>query len=476
MLPALAVKFLISTTRSHDGKLPKDMFLSTDEKFETQHQKLCTSMEPSSGKFESKAENVDSAYPPSSPTSIPEICSAADETKRVDEYIQRNSMKLSRVDKKRMFKVINRNSEELMKKHSNLNIMSVSPVISHKYGIEELPCIVIYCSDKGKIPPGEQEFPSQLDKIQIDIREGSCSLFTAAGPNEHNDPLRTGINIGGMHESDDGTLGPFVVEAENKKTVGFLTCQHVFSSPTIGSSVTQPSVRHSKNSVNPERKCGEIRSMCTAEVLYNGKPTSVDAAYVALSNRIPTRFEFPAIPEPMRTKDFHGNLRMGPPLTQLKDDEEGILVYKLGHASGLTEGVFDSMQEMIKLEEDPEPFRNVIQISSDGKFAEHGDSGAGVFTSRKNILSVIGLLLGGSNSQKEYYVIPIGAALQALEPKLEIHQFRNDDTTGSEGSSVDPPSDGATASPSNTDTGPCKTVHHTLSKSVTPFSGKKLPK
>lgn len=453
-MPAFAVQPLISTTSFHDGKLPKDMFLSTDEKFETQHQKLCTSMEPSSGKFESKAENVDSAYPPSSPTSIPEICSAADETKRVDEYIQRNSMKLSRVDKKRMFKVINRNSEELMKKHSNLNIMSVSPVISHKYGFEfeTSGCIVIYCSEKGKIPPGEQEFPSQLDNIHVDIREGSCSLFTAAGPKEHNDPLRTGINIGGMDMSGNGTLGPFVVEAKNKKTVGFLTCQHVFSSSTIGSSVTQPSV-------NPEGKCGEIRSMSNAVVDYDGKPTSVDAAYVALSNRIPMRFVFPAIPEPMRTTDFHGNLRMGPPLTQLKDDEEKILVYKLGQASGLTQGVFDSMQEIINLEK--EPFRNVIQISSDGKFAEHGDSGAGVFTSRKNILSVIGLLLGGSNSQKEYYVIPIGAALQALEPKLEIHQFRNDDTTGAEGSSVDPPSDGATASPSDTDTGPCETVQHT---------------
>ncbi|XP_069131732.1 uncharacterized protein [Argopecten irradians] len=378
-----------------------------------------------------------------------------------------NSLDLSLEDRKRLFNVIDKYSEELMGKHSNLNWMDVSPVLSHQTWLEETPCIVIYCSCKGIRPLDEEVFPRELDGVKVDVREGFCSLFSVTDPKEYNDPLRTGISIGGKEMEGCGSLGTFVHEAEDKKSVGFLTCQHVFSSPEIGKSVVQPSLDHYKSNTDPEKTiCGKIRSMCMKPVEYNGKEISVDVAYVAIDKRIPKEFEFPDIPEFMITEHLQQNPRMGQPILHLDNNHIGLTIYKLGQATGLTKGTLGTVRALVNFGKD-EKFKNVYLVSSTDKAAaaEHGDSGCCVFIANKNTLSVIGLLLGGSNfCKKTFFVIPIGAALQAIEPKLEIHQFSSDDC----------PHGGACASPSDTDVGAPETVHYSqLSKSVSTFSSKK---
>lgn len=93
-------------------------------------------------------------------------------------------------------------SYTLFKKHSNLEIISVSAFRSKKHGKELVfdPCIVLYCSCKGVVPYSEEEFPKEIDGIKIDVREGFFYLF----PNNHFfkrstdllNPLMLGANIG----------------------------------------------------------------------------------------------------------------------------------------------------------------------------------------------------------------------------------------------------------------------------------------
>ncbi|XP_069109529.1 uncharacterized protein [Argopecten irradians] len=420
--------------------------------------------------FGFRAESFDRIHVTISPSlkasiDLKTIRKATQESKTVDVYIG-NSLDLPLIDRKRLFNVIDKYSEELMEKHSNLNWMDVSPVLSHQTWLEETPCIVIYCSCKGIRPLDEEVFPRELDGVKVDVREGFCSLFSVTDPKEYNDPLRTGISIGGKEMEGCGSLGTFVHEAEDKKSVGFLTCQHVFSSPEIGKSVVQPSLDHYKSNTDPEKTiCGKIRSMCMKPVEYNGKEIGVDVAYVAIDNRIPKEFEFPDIPESMITEHLQQNpRRMGQPILHLDNNHIGLTIYKLGQATGLTKGTLGAVRALVNFGMD-ERFKNVYQVSNKDKAAaEPGDSGCSVFIANKNTLSVIGLLLGGTGDCKTFFVIPIGAALQALEPKLEIHEF----------SSVNHPHGGACTSSSDTDASTSETAHPTqLSKSVSPFSGKK---
>ncbi|XP_021377461.1 uncharacterized protein LOC110465742 isoform X2 [Mizuhopecten yessoensis] len=362
------------------------------------------------------------------------------ETRYVDEYIHDNCLKMKTEEKRRLYKLVNKYSEDLMKKHSNLYRIGISPVLSRKSGIVEMPCIVMYCSCKGIIPQDEQTFRRKIENTFVDVREGYFSLFSTQGAREYNDPLRIGISIGGKGIPDAGTLGPFVVEAENKSSMGFLTCQHVLHSPKVGSQVVQPSLLHDKAD---NTTCGKIISTCLEDIQYKEKLTSIDVAYVVINQRIPKEL---ITPERL-INDFGGILSMGEPIMQMEEDT---MVYKLGFASGLTAGCLETMMDVVKWGVmKKEERHNLYLILSDTEFATHGDSGSAVFAVRDMAIRVIGVLLGGSDNKKECYVMPIGAVLQALQavgPRLEIHQFNYETGSGVHDSGGDPPGDNASSS------------------------------
>lgn len=107
-------------------------------------------------------------------------------------------------------------SKNLFEKHSNLEILSVSAHRSRKNGVEVEfePCIVLYCSCKGIIPYNEIEFPTQINGVKTDVREGFFYLF----PNDSFfkkasdtlNPLMIGASIGrkGIRFSDALHLSP----------------------------------------------------------------------------------------------------------------------------------------------------------------------------------------------------------------------------------------------------------------------------
>ena len=74
--------------------------------------------------------------------------------------------------------IINRQSSWLFENHSNLNVISASPVRSTKGGkvLIEKSCIVFYSSMKGEIPSGEDHFPAFLEGIKTDVWEEHCQL------------------------------------------------------------------------------------------------------------------------------------------------------------------------------------------------------------------------------------------------------------------------------------------------------------
>ncbi|XP_033758072.1 uncharacterized protein LOC117340420 [Pecten maximus] len=195
---------------------------------------------------------------------------------------------------------IESHSKTLWCNHSNLNIISVSPVRSKRKGaeLEQCLCIVLYCSTKGVVPIGENEFPRKLDiaeneSISIDVREG---YFVFGGYNTgpgtcYHDKLKMGCNIGEVTtqvQNGGGTLGPFV---QYDGRLSFLTCAHVLFDVNVSKhvdftengnhrvDVVQPAIGSSRPSGTP---CGFVqRAIFDART---AKDISIDVAVVEISD------------------------------------------------------------------------------------------------------------------------------------------------------------------------------------------------
>ena len=132
-----------------------------------------------------------------------------------------------------------KNSDMLMKCHSNLHAICASSFKFTDKTSECIPrtCIALYCRGKGFLPCGEEAFPTDIDGIPTDIREG---YFTLGGKRRNRDLKRSGerhenLRIGveiyankfqdGKSTGSQGTLGGFV-NLEGGR-IGFLTCAHV---------------------------------------------------------------------------------------------------------------------------------------------------------------------------------------------------------------------------------------------------------
>ena len=166
--------------------------------------------------------------------------------------------------------IINRHSSRLFAKHSNLNVISASPVKSQKEGncIITCTCIVLYCKRKGLIPNGEDHFPACLEGVQTDVREG---YFQLSQPPEIDDirvvydskhyhnPLKVGGSISLEGDNSFGTLGCFVEDIDNQEVKGFLTCCHVLFKQTpqpLPENRIPPTIKREIDTTNKERALG----------------------------------------------------------------------------------------------------------------------------------------------------------------------------------------------------------------------------
>ena len=98
--------------------------------------------------------------------------------------------------------IIQKNCNFLMRKHSNLEIISASGNRSQGGVMVKESCVVLYCTLKGIIPDDEEEFPKAIDGIPVDVREGMFHLNPGDGDNKfpssksYHGEMKMGCNIG----------------------------------------------------------------------------------------------------------------------------------------------------------------------------------------------------------------------------------------------------------------------------------------
>lgn len=115
-----------------------------------------------------------------------------------------------------MMNCINENTESLMKKHSNITMISESWIRSVGFGtdkavLHEQPCIVLYTHIKGLIPLSEEPFPTELNGFPVDVRE--AVFRPLGGPNEYHDHIKMGCAIRNgdiLGQCSIGTIGGFI--------------------------------------------------------------------------------------------------------------------------------------------------------------------------------------------------------------------------------------------------------------------------
>ncbi|XP_021371551.1 uncharacterized protein LOC110462074 [Mizuhopecten yessoensis] len=372
------------------------------------------------------------------------------EMQQVDTYMDRelaeNDRIMFEILRRTLNQIVRKHTPELVKNHSNLITISTSPVICHRDVIEKASCIVIYCSCKGIIPLGEQDFPVELDNFPVDVREGHVYFGTAR---EFHDPLRLGCSIGVSGESKAGSIGVFVKEVGTTDQYGLLTCGHVLLSgqeltdphirqnirySTVTTDVVQPSYMDERSNIT----CGRLIDAKFGNVIYNGNFTGVDCAYVRMTCRIPRVLKFPTVEwehtEAAIRDGYTEEMEMGPPILDMDVDDTEHNVYKFGRTSGFTRGAFNFSGAVLR----KEPFSaslcpqknaecclfNLYNIESLRRpFFEPGDSGASVFIRKAHRAHVVGLAVGGLVNGRECFVTTIGAVLDSIDPCIEIQCF-----------------------------------------------------
>ncbi|XP_062602797.1 uncharacterized protein LOC134264523 [Saccostrea cucullata] len=348
---------------------------------------------------------------------------------------------------------IRNHSRSLFQKHSNLEMIGASAYRSKKNGCDIVPepCIVFYCSCKGVKPLEESNFPTTVNGIKTDVREGffyqSTNEVYSAKSEEDIYPLLTGASISSKDSSIMGTLGGFVKSSNGD--IGFITCAHVL--------------------FNLSKKCYETEMFDIVQPAYSNNicgvhtyscfPTTpfpdctMDASLVILKSRKPEKGLFsnltaedfcllgnglskenlPEYSEGDNVRDYdqmqdHGN--------HLKDP-----CFKLGAKSGFTKGYLRFNEISVRCYSDemdvshsstPLEIKYYSQLEikgSDKDFADAGDSGAFVYQldssstkEDKHRLYCIGMIVGNTNFST--VVTPIVPILQTFG--AEMYTFPQD--------------------------------------------------
>ncbi|XP_069106952.1 uncharacterized protein [Argopecten irradians] len=375
---------------------------------------------------------------------------------------------LSDEDIKKAKKALSLHQTTLWEQHSNLNIITVSPVKRRRNGQDDIkkPCIVLYCTTKEFIPHGEPYFPRRLttgdgDVIDVDVLEGYflSSGYNSLPSNHFHDKLKMGCDIGKITPEYDtkgnllpplgGTLGPFV---RFKDKIGFLTCAHVlFDLPngyidfrdngTNKAEIVQPSPDSSLAfSAGP---CGHVH-----RAIFNPSlDPSIDVAVVELteSTRIPDKGQFANAKKSTYVKagfaelpEYNSGSIERDPIRCI--NKWGYLeVYKFGSTTDVTKGTLAktgiSVRTPRKLQLPNNGKKIIVQnqfqvIGSDPtwKFLDLGDSGSPVFMkSDTGELILIGMGIGtaflGAGVYPVAVVTPIGDIMDTLGDEYSIASF-----------------------------------------------------
>ncbi|KAL3889135.1 hypothetical protein ACJMK2_001489 [Sinanodonta woodiana] len=364
------------------------------------------------------------------------------------------------------------NGKSLFAKHSNLEAVSSSGILSSKSrGLVQEPCVILYCRVKGIIPFGEMPFPKRLKvneeaTIAVDVREGYFSYYADSRNKDQKnvlhhenmqlmESLKMGLSIGSAGSLQSGTIGPFV--QINSDRIGFLTCAHVVycqseliylaniaQTDPIAKEIVQPPDNHyyASHYQSNHRLCGKVlhAMFCGDWSPSSTQAFGIDAAVIEITSRFPNAGAF--VPIHQSQLDDAGFSLDQPP----KFDTGHMILHpinwrlqraviKIGSETGLTRGLLRLTNGMVKyskltgtqasIDHDrPEPIEiimhGLMEISgscNSNPFCSHGDSGAGVFIvaddDNTNKLICLGLL-NGTITDGISTAMPIDMILTAL--------------------------------------------------------------
>ncbi|XP_060571315.1 uncharacterized protein LOC132729552 [Ruditapes philippinarum] len=275
------------------------------------------------------------------------------EEELVAEYETKDEI-MSQLDDKtfeKLRKCINDNADNLLKRHSNINVILPSLVKSVGYetgtlDIKQVPCIAIYVAVKGCIPLNETPFPKYIEGFPTDVLEGEFEPFVK-GPNEYHKHLKNGLAIHAKVFNGEGILGGTLGGFIDHPMHGLcgITCAHIIYSAdelmeikfkkqyNLRKTVYQPIGKRSS-------KFGEV----VLAVYDEGSPSTsgMEVALVSILKRQPKNGSFPDT-----LKDYEAGFDASNPLCfssgevcETNEIKRRTEVYKFGMSSGITRGSF----------------------------------------------------------------------------------------------------------------------------------------
>jgi hypothetical protein len=236
-------------------------------------------------------------------TEIREINKHSDESRSVLHRKQDNP--LTETDSRQIGEIIDKHSRKLMHDHKFLSAITAS---SKHFGTKEhtTPCIVLIVLVKGIIPLDEEPFPTELDGIPVDVREGRVRLC-GQNADEYQTNVKMGCKITSSSCPKSGTLGGFVEHPEYG--LCGITCAHVvmddsslirlkekttWTEKDFNATIYQPDYipKPDKGEQGPDYEVGKLVRVTYKEG-ENDKP-GVDLALFKIEKRAPTNGGFPA--------------------------------------------------------------------------------------------------------------------------------------------------------------------------------------
>ncbi|XP_060590498.1 uncharacterized protein LOC132745569 [Ruditapes philippinarum] len=349
-------------------------------------------------------------------------------------------------------KCINKNADDLFKRHSNLNVIlpSLKKTVGNKSGqhtIIEEPRITLFVTVKGLIPSAEERFKKDIDGFRTDVLEGEFKPYFG-GPNEFHEHLKIGLAIRANIENGSiGTLGGFIEHPQHG--LCGITCAHVIytldelkmikeNTPfKMDKLVHQPTAYHTP-------AFGKV-----VLVVYNEGDdimSGMEVAIFSIQDRKPKDGSFPKVLNDIQAgfDDDHPLCFNSGDIREMKNINPRTEVYKLGMSSGITRGSFELQGAAVRrrqMQGRSHSFgfhlKNQIVILPIGHdpFAEPGDSGALVLMEGEKDSVAIGIVEGGMHGF--VFVTPICDILRAAGcTELKMYQFKTEQKAYSTDSGV----------------------------------------
>ncbi|KAK3612108.1 hypothetical protein CHS0354_031179 [Potamilus streckersoni] len=373
----------------------------------------------------------------------------SNEDKIVQQAVTEYGKQIPSEEVEKMHQCIAKNSESLLSCHSNITGIGLCSFRSIGYGTDkarliEETCIVLSVTVKGLIPFGEYKFPSVIDGIAVDVREGGFVLFSGLKAQAYYQHVRMGCAIS-INPSSFGTLGGFVDLPRG--SIGCITSAHCFMPIDESSKSDDGSMDGLELYDEINRNCIISQAVyqpdATVEASEFGKVSrialksgdaersGVDAALIEITDpeRTPDSGLFPDTDSlSLESQMIFDTGFLGENKDILGNGDEVIM---FGSSSGIRRGRLRQGKVIVrrnKISTGPIPSTMFNQYEvhpvSGERFATDGDSGALVFHgSQGNLknLRAIGMVIGGTLSNNTV-VTPIRDIFKALE--LECEQFK----------------------------------------------------